>query len=341
MKDTVVIFLCLTLSLSASSQNFDDIEFLLLASKEDQNLIFKEYFGPVVRSINYGMASGWYNTAKTHKKLGFDITLSLNSSFIPTSAETYSTSGLTSISSSSEQLPTVLGGSTNETMSISLFGQGSVPELNASFIAPSGIKDDLPLSIIATPSVQIALGLPYKTDLIVRYIPVRSNKNTSVGLKGIGIKHNLLQHFGPADKIPLIDLSLLAAYSTYSIDYNIQKTSNLDGANQQALISMDSYVIKLISSIDIKLLNLYAGLGYSRSISDLKILGSYNLPYTIADTSEQIIVNVSDPLIVNWDKESISGNAGISFKLPGIKIFADYTVQKYNSVSVGISLSVR
>ena len=195
------------------------------------------------------MAGGWYNTAKTHKKLGFDITLSINSSFIPTSAETYSTLGLTSIVASSEQLPTVLGGKTNETMSISLFGQGSFPELNASFTAPSGIKDDLPLNIIATPSLQLAVGLPFKTDLIIRYIPVRSSKNTSVGLKGVGIKHNLLQYFGPAEKVPLIDVSLLAAYSTYSIDYNIQKTSNLAGANQQALLSMDSYVIKLISSI--------------------------------------------------------------------------------------------
>ena len=341
MKNKLIIFLCLTVSLSANSQNFEDIEYLLLASQEDQNLIFKEYFDPVVSSINYGMAGGWYNTAKTHKKLGFDITLSINSSFIPTSAETYSTLGLTSIVASSEQLPTVLGGKTNETMSISLFGQGSFPELNASFTAPSGIKDDLPLNIIATPSLQLAVGLPFKTDLIIRYIPVRSSKNTSVGLKGVGIKHNLLQYFGPAEKVPLIDVSLLAAYSTYSIDYNIQKTSNLAGANQQALLSMDSYVIKLISSIDIKLLNLYAGLGYSRSISDLKILGSYNLPYTVADTAEQVIITVSDPLVVNWDKESLGGNIGISFKLPGIRIFADYTVQKYNSVSFGASLSIR
>jgi len=82
-------------------------------------------------------------------------------------------------------------------------------------------------------------------------------------------------------------------------------------------------------------------LGYSRSISDLKILGSYNLPYTVADTAEQVIITVSDPLVVNWDKESLGGNIGISFKLPGIRIFADYTVQKYNSVSFGASLSIR
>ena len=65
-----------------------------------------------------------------------------------------------------------------------------------------------------------------------------------MGLKGVGLKHNLLQHFGPADKIPFIDLSLLAAYSAYSIDYNIQKTSNLGGQGQQAVMSINNYVVQ-------------------------------------------------------------------------------------------------
>jgi hypothetical protein len=94
MKKKAIIFISLIISLSASSQNFQGIENLLLASQEDQNLLFQQYFNPLVTSVNYGMTSGWSHTAKTHKKLGFDITLSLNASFIPSSAEVYSTSGL-------------------------------------------------------------------------------------------------------------------------------------------------------------------------------------------------------------------------------------------------------
>ena len=341
MKNKVVILIGLIVCLNANSQNFQGIENLLLASQEDQTLLFQQYFNPLVTSINYGMASGWSHTAKTHKKLGFDITLSLNSSFIPSSAEVYSTSGFNSITSSSDFLPTVLGDNTDETLSITLFGQGSIPELTTSFTAPSGIKDDLPLSMVTTPSLQVGLGLPYKTDLIIRYIPTRSNKNTSIGLKGIGLKHNLLQHFGPVDKVPLIDLSLLAAYSTYSIDYNIQKTSNLAGYNQQAIMNIDSYAVQLLSSVDLKILTFYASIGYSKGVSDLELLGTYNLPYNVADTAEQIIVTVTDPLKVKWNNESVSANAGISFKLPGLRLFADYTAQEYNSVSLGVSLSIR
>jgi len=341
MKNRFVVLVGLIVCLNANSQNFQDIENLLLASQEDQTLLFQQYFNPLVKSVNYGMASGWSHTAKTHKKLGFDITFSLNSSFIPSSAEVYSTSGFNSITTSSDFLPTVLGSKTDETISITLFGQGSIPELTTSFTAPSGIKEDLPLSMVATPSIQLGIGLPSKTDLIIRYVPTRTNKNTSIGLKGIGLKHDLLQHFGPADKIPVIDLSLLVAYSKYSVNYNIQKTSNLTGENQQALMNINNYVVRLISSLDIKVLVFYASIGYTKGVSDLRLLGTYNLPYNVADTSEQVMVNVTDPLEVNWNNKSTSANVGISFKLPGLRLFADYTLREYNSVSFGVSLSLR
>ena len=34
-------------------------------------------------------------------------------------------------------------------------------------------------------------------------------------------------------------------------------------------------------------------------------------------------------------------NAGISFNLPGIKLFADYTFQDYNSLTIGASIGIR
>jgi hypothetical protein len=50
---------------------------------------------------------------------------------------------------------------------------------------------------------------------------------------------------------------------------------------------------------------------------------------------------VVDPLVLEWEKESISGNIGLSFNLPGIKLFADYTSQEYNSLTVGASIGLR
>ena len=344
MKKKLFLFIYLSFNVTSFSQNFENLEYLLLASQEDQSLLFKEYLNPLVASVNFGMGSGWANTAKTHKLLGFDITVSLNTFFIPSDAKKFSTSGLTSITSSSDYLPTVLGGNTNETLSVSINDDSAIfppNEFSTTFIAPSGIENDFFLNMLITPNIQIGLGLPFKTDLIVRYIPTTSSKNTNIGLMGVGIKHDILQHFGPVDKIPLIDLSLLLAYSNYSIDYEFQKTSNLPGVGQTAILDMNNYSANIISSIDLKLITFYASVGYSKGVSNLSILGSYELSYNISDTSEVIVFNVVDPLKVEWEKESLRGNVGLSFNLPGIKLFADYTFQEYNSLTVGASIGIR
>jgi hypothetical protein len=343
VKKKLILFVSLCFSTCSFSQNFENLEYLLLASSEDQSMLFKEYLNPLVTSVNFGMGSGWSHSAKTHKKLGFDITISLNTFFIPSNAKSFSTSGLTSITSSSDYLPTVLGDNTNETLSVSINDGSDVfpNEFNATFIAPSGIESDLFLNMLITPNIQVGLGLPFKTDLIVRYIPTKSTKNTDIGLMGVGIKHNLLQHFGPADKIPFIDLSLLIAYSNYSIDYAFQKTSNLQGIDQRATMDMNNYTAKIISSIDLKLITFYASIGYSKGVSNLSVLGSYDLSYSVLDSTQVVVLTVTDPLQVEWEKQSISGNAGLSFNLPGIKLFADYTSQDYDSVTVGVSIGIR
>ena len=100
MKCKFILLITLLFSLNSNSQNFSGMEYLLLVAEDERNQVFQEYLRPLITSVNYSMASGWSHTAKTHKKLGFDITLSANALFIPSSAETYSTSALNSITSS-------------------------------------------------------------------------------------------------------------------------------------------------------------------------------------------------------------------------------------------------
>jgi len=163
VKKKLILFVSLCFSTCSFSQNFENLEYLLLASSEDQSMLFKEYLNPLVTSVNFGMGSGWSHSAKTHKKLGFDITISLNTFFIPSNAKRFSTSGLTSITSSSDYLPTVLGDNTNETLSVSINDGSDVfpNEFNATFIAPSGIESDLFLNMLITPNIQVGLGLPF------------------------------------------------------------------------------------------------------------------------------------------------------------------------------------
>jgi hypothetical protein len=104
---------------------------------------------------------------------------------------------------------------------------------------------------------------------------------------------------------------------------------------------MENYLIQLLSSIDIKLITLYAGVGVSKGLSTLNLLGIYNLNYSIDDTAQVYTVSVSDPLMVKWRRESMSAKAGISFNFPGIKVFTDYSYQEFNSITFGFSFGIR
>ena len=61
----------------------------LLLAGEDASLLTENYLSPAASGLMSGMNSGWYSTAKTHKKLGFDITIGTSMSFMPSSAQTF------------------------------------------------------------------------------------------------------------------------------------------------------------------------------------------------------------------------------------------------------------
>ena len=41
----------------------------------------------------------------------------------------------------------------------------------ASFDMPGGITKDLPINAVPTPMVQLGFGLPYNTDIKLRFVP--------------------------------------------------------------------------------------------------------------------------------------------------------------------------
>src|SRR5688500_17603794 len=70
-----------------TAQSEEDLAAFLQAGSEDASKLMEAYMQPVVRSISYGMAGGWYTTAKPHKTLGFDLSITMNAAFIPDSED--------------------------------------------------------------------------------------------------------------------------------------------------------------------------------------------------------------------------------------------------------------
>lgn len=338
MKKLTLFLLIGFLSISIKSQ---ELEVLLLA-KNDANLLIKNYLQPVNQGMLFSLNNGWYHTAKTHKKLGFDITVSANASIIPSSSRSFefiaSEYQYLSLENGSSTINNAMGGKNNSRFSVRIPEAGNVKV--AQFSMPDGIGDDLPLNAVPAPMIQAGVGLILNTDISVRFLPTVKNDEFESKLFGFGIKHNLMQYFGPLDKLPL-NISLFAGYTSMETNYDLNSIPGLSGSNQEAIFDLKAYSIQALASLDFPIVSLYGGIGFEKGTSELKMKGNYELSYTIEGTNTTVSETVSDPIDMKFDVDGIRATAGVRLNLAFFKIFADYTMHEYNTISTGIAFSFR
>lgn len=343
MKKLVfLIFLC-CLSVHINAQN-DGLESILYANIQDANKLTKAYLNPGMKGLIYGMNSGWYHTAKAHKTLGFDFSIGLNASIVPSEDEFFRFADLglsSSTTSTSLTGATVAGTNTLEapvTVSTEIEGQ----PVSASFNMPAGVKEDLPLNAVPTPALQFSLGLPKQFEVMVRLVPEVGSDDVKGNLFGIGLKKEITSLFGPIEKLPL-HISLLGAYTNMDVNYDIQNGSSISGTNQKATFNLTSYTVQAIASINFPIINFYGGIGYAAGTSDLKMLGTYVLEYNTGypAPNDKVEKTVTDPINLDFEASGVRATVGTRLSLGFFKIFADYTLQEYNTVSAGLAFSFR
>ncbi|WP_298236816.1 DUF6588 family protein [uncultured Algibacter sp.] len=334
---TLLLLLIFGIQVSKSQE----LESILLAATEDANKLTKAYIKPAMTGLIYGMSSGWYHTAEVHKKLGFDISIGLNASFVPTEDEIFTLSGLESVNLplGSVTSPTIAGSGVGSIINVGTIINGQ--PVTTSFEMPEGIQDDLPLNAIPTPAIQVSLGLPYKFDVMLRLVPKVGDDDVKGNLFGLGLKKEITSIFGPLEKLPL-HVSILGAFTTMGVDYNIDG-SEIPGQNQLAEFKLNSLTIQGIASLNFPIINIYGGVGYSGGNSSLKMLGSYVLEYNTGLPSPNDVVSetVNDPIDLDFDASGFGATLGARLSLGFFKIYGSYTLQEYNTFSAGMAFSFR
>jgi len=81
LKNTLIIIFMMGIYINTHAQG--DIDGLLRGGTEDASKIMGGYVEPIIQSFGYGLANGWYNTAKPHKPAGFDLTATITLAFVP------------------------------------------------------------------------------------------------------------------------------------------------------------------------------------------------------------------------------------------------------------------
>lgn len=327
-----------------------ELESLLLAA-DDASLLTQNYFNPVVKGLMFSMNGGWATTAKVHEKYGFDITIGVHGSFVPNADKIFafipSQYTYASLPNGETELNTVMGDKRRTKLDISIpIGDGTYRV--GGFTMPGGITKELPVNAVPAPTVQLGLGLPFKTDVKVRFVPnLNFHDDVEANLVGFGLQHDLTQYFGVVEKLPL-SISILGAFTAMKVGYDIQNQNSIDQVsviNGETEFKLNTWTIQTLASLDFKLITLYGGLGYNSGSTTLKMKGDYVLTYDIEDNNGVYLgtttESVSNPINLNFNAKGMRANIGTRLNLGIFKVFADYTLQEYNTASLGIAFSVR
>ena len=171
MKNLLFLLSFLTLTISLNAQELESI----LIAGDDASKLTESYVDPVMKGLMYSLNGGWYTTAKTHKKFGFDITINANLSIVPSADKLFdfnqSDYQYLSTANGESSLSTIMGDDDTETTIDVRIPVGNDEYQVGSFEMPGGITGDLPVNAVPTPMVQVGLGLPFKTDIKLRMIP--------------------------------------------------------------------------------------------------------------------------------------------------------------------------
>lgn len=358
-------FLFSTISFS----QFDNFDFLK-ATPADGVKFLQSYISPYANAFGAGLSGGWYNTARPHKLLGFDITVSVNAGIVPSSENTFdvkkiglSTAFAPTSSSGPSITPTIAGPKT-PMVPMTLKDNLSSTTL-ASFNTPPGAD----WKYVPAPTAQIGLGLPFGTELKFRFLPKIAIGEGDVSLWGVGLMHSLIQYLPGAKMIKLFDVSAFGGYTKIisNIPMNLkpdQATSHYTNVNpstafnnQFLTANVSALNIGIIGSVTIPVITVYGGLGYCKTGMDIKLKGNfptltYNATYlpTPAVYEDKGVVGDGLPGVTgikafpSIEIQNLSGlraNIGLRFKLAILTIHADYTLAQYNILTAGLGFSIR
>ena len=231
----------------------------------DGKSLIEAYISPLGYSLGAALNNGWYNTAKPHQLGGFDFTITANLVLVPVDAKTFNISesnGSTFSGTGDGNTPTILGDKSGGTATSVSYGD---------FDMPAGLN----IPMLPVPMLQAGIGLIKNTEIDVRFLPEIKRSGVSIGLWGIGVKHDILQWLPIVDKIP-VDISIQAGYTKLSSAFEMNDPSNTIDP-PQANMDVIATTINLLVSKKILMFTPYVGLGYNSTKTTFNVEGEYDI----------------------------------------------------------------
>lgn len=333
------LLLTIPLANHAAAQANKFITFLQ-AGQADAAKLTSAYLNPAMEGFSYGVNGGWFHTARTHDRLGFDISITATGVFFPTSATTFRPDQLglnnTVLVGGNEVAPTIIGPETSTAYESTIQTPGG-PEM-VTFSGAPGLDfgNRWLVKGMTVPMFQAAVGIGKKTDAKIRFIPtVGLGSVTRAGLVGLGFQHDIKQHI-KAWSERSFDLSLFAGYTRVAGEIqtaigDLPRPAG-DTRPQETPFKVHAFLVQAMVSKQIEAITFYSGVGYNASRSVADVLGSYVI---FGDNTDNEVV-LTDPLSLSFRDNSMRVTAGARLQIGHFCIFGDYTLQQRSAVTVGI-----
>lgn len=334
--------------LASSSTKAQDFGNILAVGAENAETYLTNYAGPAIDAFGNGLSDGWYNTAKPHKSLGFNLTISPSFSFIPSSERTFvfnpnDYQDLTLEGDSDGIIPTLVGGDAESGAELVFTGEATYPggvtfDGEQRFDVPNGVIDlnNVPFGGAPAPTYNIGIGIIKGTEIKVRFLPEITAGDFGASMFGLGVQHDVKQWIPVISKLPF-DLSALVAFSNLNLNYAIDvNTGDFEGQGE-AVFKTTATTVQGIISKKLLFFTPYLGVGFNSVNSSLLINGTFRYNSALGSGSE-----IEDPIDMTFDgagslRTTIGGRINLAF----LTFHAAYTLQKYNTFNVGAGVSIR
>lgn len=351
LKSKRFFLFCIMLVISADLFSQADVAKFLKAGKTDANSLIKAYLNPYATAFGDGLNMGWYNSAKTHKLGGFDLSISATAIQIPESGLSFDLNSLnltelTLADPTQHIAPTIAG---KKEMGPKLLVKDSDGSTAFSFNTPEGVG----LDIVPVPMAQLSIGLFPHTDVIGRFVPKIKYDNDgdkmNIGFWGVGIKHNFKEWVPVLKELPF-DASVFGSISQVNgqseltftpQDYDEPSAIITYNDTNDQLLSFKTKTSRfgLIISKKIGILTLFGGLGQSSSEITIDILGKY--PVLKKNANGDLVISdndaLYDPIALSFKASNICMDAGFRLNLFLFRIFGSINRSEYTSYTAGIS----
>jgi len=321
---------------------------------DDGKKLFEAYLTPYGNALGSSLNAGWFNSAKVHTFPGFDITLTMSTSFIPSADKEFDINNLNlgnlTLADSALHIAPTIAGKTETGPLLQYYKDFNGTNVKlAEFNTPKGTG----WGLIPLPMIKASVGIVHGFEIMGRYMPTYKNKDFSIGLWGVGLKHDVLQYFPFAKRTKVLNVSVMGAYTKVktSTDIDFQWTLYQDAGipvtydqtfdNQELEVICQGLTANLLVSVNLPVVTIYGAAGFSSSSTDIYLTGDYPV-VEMNNTGAPVIIPYKDPVEISIDNYSgMQYTGGLRLKFGIATIHADYTHANYQIISGGLGICFR